>query len=245
MSDGPSPEERRQYAARNPEAVKIANDYMENFCSLTEPGPQPTPGIDALAKALNRAPSTNGKPRDDVGGNVHLETALLALRLGFSPLPPKQDGTKAPLADIPDGYDEYGKPKFTWAGYQANPATEKHVREWYASGRTGNGLACGVGGVELFEFDCGDTYRAFLDVASASGLGELIDRIRTGYEESTPGGGIHWFYLADEIRGNTKLACRPDGSKVKTLVETRGQGGFAVIRRAVAGCTRVVGPTGY
>ena len=29
--------------------------------------------------------------------NPHLDTALLALRLGFSPVPPTEDGRKAPI----------------------------------------------------------------------------------------------------------------------------------------------------
>lgn len=155
----------------------------------------------------------------------HLETALMALELGLSPVPPRDDGTKAPLADI------RVNDQWTWAPYQSTPATEEHVRHWYKNGRTGNGLACGVGGLECFEFDCRDTYEAFLEAAVEAGLGDLVERVRKGYEEFTPGGGVHWLYRSPKSRGNTKLAERPDPvftNKRKPLIETRGAGGFIV-----------------
>ncbi len=70
-----------------------------------------------------------------------------------------------------------------------------------------------------------------MEVATEAGLGDLVERIRSGYEEFTPGGGVHWLYFCDEVRGNTKLARRPDPAnpgKFKASIETRGQGGFIV-----------------
>jgi AAA domain/Bifunctional DNA primase/polymerase, N-terminal len=159
---------------------------------------------------------------------IHLDTALMALRVGLSPLPPKDDGTKAPLADVLD--EDTGLK--TWKAYQTIPATEDHVREWYSNGRTGNGLACGYGDLECFEHENRDIYDAYFEVATEAGLGDLVDRIRTGYEEFSPAGGVHWLYRCSERRGNTKLAERPDPadpSKRETLIETRGIGGFIII----------------
>ena len=181
------------------------------------------------------------------GGNVHLETALLALRVGLSPIPPAEDGSKEPIAH-----------KASWKQYQTEPATEGQIRRWYANGRTGNGLACGVGGLECFEFDHPGTYKDFLEAAWATDLGELVDKIRAGYEESTPGGGFHWLYRTDKGDGNTPLARRyktpdefndkdrkaiaenPDHKPVKVLIETRGEGGFIV----TAPSNGLVHPTG-
>jgi hypothetical protein len=161
-----------------------------------------------------------------------LDTALLALELGFSPMAPMENGSKRPLADIPDGVDERGRPKFTWKPYSEIPATVEHVRGWFSNGRASIGLATGYGDVECFEFDSRDTYEEFLDLASAAGLGDLVERIRTGYEEFTPGGGVHWLYRCSDRRGNTKLAERPDPNdpgKRDVLIETRGAGGFIII----------------
>jgi RecA-family ATPase len=162
--------------------------------------------------------------------NVHLDTALNWLDVGFSTLPPNEDGSKSPLADVlkPDGTG------YTWNPYQEAPADRGHVESWYHNGRTGNGVATGVGGLELFEFDDRATYELFKEAARAAGLADLVELIEAGYLEETPGGGIHWFYVCDEIRPSTKLAVRPTPTeenphKRKTLIETKGQGGFAVV----------------
>ena len=145
-----------------------------------------------------------------------------------------ENGSKRPMADIPDGVDEEGKPKYTWKPYTTTPATEEHVRGWFKNGRASIGLATGYGDLECFEFDCRGTYDDFLDAAGDAGLTELVNRIRSNYEESSPGGGIHWLYRCSEHRGNTKLAERPaptegDPHKTDTLIETRGEGGFIII----------------
>jgi putative DNA primase/helicase len=162
-----------------------------------------------------------------------LEIALQAVDLGLSVVPPRQDGSKAPCADVQVTNGD-GQTTYTWAPYQTTPATREHVLDWYRSGsRTGIGLACGVNSLECFEFDDEATYREFVRAAAELGLDELVTRIESGYCERTPSGGTHWLFYCDAVRGNTKLACRPKpGGKpgdVDTLIETRGQGGFIII----------------
>lgn len=99
-------------------------------------------------------------------------------------------------------------------------------------------------GIELFEFDDADAYDTFLAAAGDDPVvGPVVDRIRNGYEETTPGGGVHLIYYCETVEGNQKLAQRPkrdderrrrkDGTPdpndaVKTLSETRGRGGFGI-----------------
>lgn len=49
------------------------------------------------------------------------------------------------------------------------------------------------------------------ELAAATGLDELWQRVATGYRECTPSGGAHLLYRVDgtPVRGNTKLAWRP------------------------------------
>ena len=146
------------------------------------------------------------------------DVALLALDLNLSPGLPTQDGEKRP-----DG---------AWKEYQTTPATMDEIESWYRNGRTGVGLFTGCGDVECFEFDNRDTYDDFLETTVEAGLGYLVDKIRTGYEEFTPGGGVHWLYRCPDQRGNTKLAERPkpdEADKRDVLIETRGAGGFIII----------------
>lgn len=172
------------------------------------------------------------------GRDIHLETALLARSLNLSPLPPNEDGSKSPLADLekPDG----GK---TWAPYQTAPATEVRIKAWYANGRTGNGLATGYGNLECLEFDDAATFDEFKRTAVRVGLEGLVERIDSGYCEVTPGGGYHWLYRCEVVRPNTKLAERPipgEPHKRKVLIETRGVNGFVV----TAPSNGAVHPTG-
>ena len=65
----------------------------------------------------------------------------------------------------------------------------------------------------------------------------MIQKIETGYVEDTPSGGVHWPYRCETISGNLKLATRPKRleeqrdpkDKIKTLIETRGEGGFIIL----------------
>ena len=152
-----------------------------------------------------------------------LEHALAAYAAKLSVLPPREDGSKQPLG--------------RWTQYQQARADEDQVRRWYANGRAGLGAVTGrvSGNLECFEFDDARTYADLKALAVASGLGDPLARIEAGYLEQSPSGGIHWLYRCPEIAGNTKLANRPEGldergqTKVKTLIETRGEGGFVVL----------------
>jgi Bifunctional DNA primase/polymerase, N-terminal len=160
-----------------------------------------------------------------------LDVAQEALGAGLSTVPPKEDGSKAPMS--------------FWKDYQERLPTVDELERWYANGRSGVGIVCGEisGNLELFEFDgfhaeeAEATYEAFKEAAQAEGLGEVVERIEAGYLERSPGGGRHWLWRCQEISGNTKLAERPTtpeeleqsaGKKIQALIETRGEGGYVV-----------------
>src|SRR5687767_9565241 len=93
------------------------------------------------------------------------DAARDALAAGLSVVPPAEDGTKRPLTE--------------WKLYQSEHPSAGKLASWYGrDGRTGLGAVCGAisGNLECFEFDCPDTYRAFLDAATAAGLAELVER---------------------------------------------------------------------
>jgi hypothetical protein len=80
-------------------------------------------------KNLNGAAAGGAGARGNgASPDSHRATALQAVELGLSPLPPAEDGTKRPFADILDGEDQKtGRPKFTWNPYSTTPATREHV----------------------------------------------------------------------------------------------------------------------
>lgn len=152
------------------------------------------------------------------------ERARRAIRAGLRVIPPREDGTKRPETAAVAG-------ERTWKHWVAEPPSREQLRAWYGP-RHGIGIITGAasGNVTCFEFDDADVVPVFLDTAEAAGLGELVARIAGGYSERTPGGGIHWLYRCPEVHGNRKLARRKasDG-RIVPLIETRGEGGFAVL----------------
>ena len=92
--------------------------------------------------------------------------------------------------------------------------------------RAGVGVISGAvsGCRECWDFDDLETYHAFMDTAESCGLGDLVQRIRTGYEDETPGGGRRWIVrYPDSVEWeDCTLARRPgrEGEpKIKTLIE--------------------------
>lgn len=160
-----------------------------------------------------------------------LEAALAWHQAGASVVRAAIDGTKRP-----DG---------AWKQYQTTRPTEDAVRSWFEAGHPGLGIILGSvsGGLEMLEFEgravTEGRHEEFDDIAEASGLGNVWQRIKDGYCEQTPSGGYHLIYrvTSGHVLANTKLARRPatdeeiaakPGEKVKVLVETRGEGGFVV-----------------
>lgn len=153
-----------------------------------------------------------------------LTAAREAYEAGLSIVPPLEDGSKRPLA--------------AWKQYQSARADKTTLRGWWGEA-TGLGVVCGAvsGSLEALDFDERDAYDDFVTSARAAGLGDLIDRLETGYVEDTPRQGVHYLYRCEEIAGNLKLASRPTRAverrdpddKIKTIIETRGEGGYLVL----------------
>jgi hypothetical protein len=153
-----------------------------------------------------------------------LDAALAAYDAGLCIMRPKVDGSKAPEG--------------AWPDYQKQRPSRQEVERCFGSS-PGLGAVCGAvsGNLEALEFDDYPVYERFRQVAQAAGLADLVHRIESSYLERSPSGGIHWLYRCSEIGGNTKLARRPKrpeemadpDDKVKTLIETRGEGGFIIL----------------
>jgi hypothetical protein len=149
-----------------------------------------------------------------------LDTARLAIAEGISVLPIKSDGSKRPLLD-------------SWKHLQDRIATPDELDRWFSGGNAGLAMVGGnvSGGIEVLDFDDADTWEAFEEAANRLGCGELLQRIRDGYEEITPSGGAHLVYRCSQIAGNTKLAMRINAANPRqrdVLIETRGEGGYAI-----------------
>lgn len=162
------------------------------------------------------------------------DAALAWCRTGASVVPPAQDGTKRPLGE--------------WKNFMVTPADFKQIDAWYGDGtRTGVGLVTGKvsGNLEMLELEGRATGSTYLDAilweCQARGVeGAWQSLLNDGYLEWTPSGGLHLIYRVPdhEVPGNTKIARRPATAeelaenpldKIKTLSETRGEGGYVVV----------------
>jgi hypothetical protein len=125
----------------------------------------------------------------------------------------KADGSKAP--DVP-----------SWKPFQSARPTAEQMRAFDFASRCGVGVVAGVasGYRECWDFDVITTYHAFVEAASACGLGDVVARIVAGFENETPNGGRRWIvgYPPDVTIRDVTLARRPgrEGEPtVKTLIE--------------------------
>ena len=161
------------------------------------------------------------------------DAALRWLALGICTVPVRDDGTKRPIGE--------------WKEYQERLPTSDELWIWHHRGGTGLGLITGRTDrdddldLEMFEFEgraVDEGVNAeFTGYIAEAGLTECWERIKTGYWDVSPSEGVHFHWLAPGISGNVKLAQRlatPEElaenpkDKYRTLIESRGRGGFSV-----------------
>ena len=137
-----------------------------------------------------------------------------AYKAGLTLLPAAEDGTKRPA--LPE-----------WKRYQQQRPTPTEMAQWNFADRSGFGMVAGPvsGYTESWDWDDALTFEAFLEAAAATGLSDVIARIRSGYEDQTPNGGRRWIvrYPPDVTWADTVYARRPGRSGEKpvvTLIET-------------------------
>lgn len=157
--------------------------------------------------------------------------AAAAYRMGFCVIPPTEDGDKRPAID-------------NWAEYQdgeSRPGVAQ-IEDWYIGPHacSGVGFLTGAASNNLVALDFDDgasAYAPLRELADASGLGPLFDRIESGYSESTGGAGRHLLYFSADPGRNTKLARRPKADHERkdpkdlwqVLIETRATGGYIIV----------------
>ena len=158
-----------------------------------------------------------------------LEASLHYTRAGLRVLPVRGDGTKRPACN-------------SWGEYQRRVANVDELNGWFGDRNdVGIGVVAGQG-VEVLDFDRPGVFEQFREVVEdvAPGLVESLPRV------ITPSGGAHLYYRCETAGPNDKLA---KDEKGKTLIETRGEGGYVVAPPSPACCheankpyTQVGGP---
>ncbi len=142
--------------------------------------------------------------------NHHIQQASLHyLQHGLSVLPAKR-ADKRPCIG-------------SWKQYQQRLPTQTELDAWFSNPQDGICIITGriSGNLEIIDFDNGgELFDAWYQLVPADLRNRLVI-------EQTPSGGWHVIYRCESaISGNMKLAQRKDGSKIHTLIETRGEGGL-------------------
>jgi hypothetical protein len=145
-------------------------------------------------------------------GRVHAAVRA-GIRSGLCLLPTKDDGSKRPDTGA-------------WRQFQERGPTPDEVRGFAWDTRAGYGMVSGdvSGRRECWDFDDAEAFESFVAEAQRCGLGEVVDRIRVGYEDRTPGGGRRWIveFPEEVVFRDCTLARRPGRAgepAVKTLIE--------------------------
>jgi Bifunctional DNA primase/polymerase, N-terminal len=119
----------------------------------------------------------------------------------------------------------------SWKGYQTRLPTTEEWTAWCAHGPCGLAIVLGPvsGYAEVIDFDDITVLCPFYDLVEAMAPG-LISRLVI---VKTPTAGRHLYYRCPVIQGNQKLAV---DAQRQTMIETRGEGGYALIPPSPAWC---------
>lgn len=143
-----------------------------------------------------------------------LALARKAVDAGYSVIPIRADGTKAPALS-------------EWRRYQQRRPDDREMEIWFSSGINGIAVVGGAvsGNLEIIDFDDAHAFEAFCAKAEELELDSLLAKVRSGFLERTPR-GFHLLYRCPAgVDSAMKLARTPDG---KCTIETRGEGSYAV-----------------
>ena len=147
-------------------------------------------------------------------------TAQKLVDSGISIIPIRPDGSKAPV--------------IAWKPYQATIATPAELKTWFGHDpEVGIAIIGGKvsGNLEALDFDEVWLLDKYLALAADVGLGPVVDKLSM---VQTPSGGGHLYFRGTEPPpGNLKLAY----NKNKQIrIETRGEGGYALVPPTPAVC---------
>ena len=164
-------------------------------------------------------------PDDPVEDKNVFEIAFAYLSAGLSLIPIKPDGSKAPFSSLLPGH--------AWKPYQGQLPSHQELIDWFTpSTGAGIGIIGGhiSGNLEIIDFDQLDLYEFWRDLIRDVAP-DLLKKLTLLI--GTPKPGRHVPYRCDRIEGNQKLAENRDH---KTLIETRGDGGYVVAPGSPLAC---------
>lgn len=166
-----------------------------------------------------------------------LEAARCYKAAYLSVLPIDSWPTKKPVYGLLPviGLRENGSPRRGWSPFKHRQPTEVELQSWFSAHGSYYGIAvvCGAvsSGLENIDIDSDEYVHPWMEQVQSRAPG-LIDRLVL---VQTPRPGRHVYYRCSSIEGNQKLAQKSVTNpatgiaETKTLIETRGEGGYALV----------------
>lgn len=133
---------------------------------------------------------------------------------GLCIVPPREDGSKAPLG--------------IWKEFQAERPSLERLREYYRKERHGLGTLGGPvsGELEVFELESDEVWKRFRCAMADGGYEDMLEKAEDGYLEQAPRGGVHYLWRTEKAGGNRKLAMTEN---FEVMIETRAAGGYCIL----------------
>ncbi len=165
-------------------------------------------------------------------------------KAGLSFLPIRPDGLKAPDSDrLPFSLQAGPEPTWRrgWAPLQQRVPTPVECESWWRAGDDpldGIAVICGAvsANLEATDIDSEDLVQPWREAVEAAAP-DLFDKLVL---VETPRPGLHAYYRCPQIEKNQTLARMTfddDGvTRTVTLIETRGEGGYALVPPSPAEC---------
>jgi hypothetical protein len=161
----------------------------------------------------------------------------------------------AGISVIPIRLDRPKQPCMSWKDYEHRLPTTDELNKWFRlrewalddgskiSSPPGIAAVAGKvsGGLECLDFDEGGLFEQWADQVDLRDS-KLIKRLVI---VRTPNNGVHCWYRCDQVEGNHVLASRPSTpeelaerpkKKIQVRIETRGEGGYALVPGSPAQC---------
>lgn len=163
-------------------------------------------------------------------------------KAGLSFIPIAVDGSKRPASQMLPRVlcEKRGYEVPSWAPFISRQPSSADVQRWFKGNEQEYGLAVVAGAVsgnlEILDLDTEDLIEPFRNEVEARMPG-LLDRL---VHVQTPRPGLHIYYRCQKIEGSQKLARIPDpardGKRPKTVIETKGEGGYCLAPPSPASC---------
>ena len=174
-------------------------------------------------------------PSQQPTGPEMLALAQRYLASGLSLVPIACDGSKLPATQLlPETHQANGATRRGWKVFQSRQPTIDEVQSWFYHLGTPPGLAivCGAisGGLEVIDFDDADLANPWIEFVEEQNS-DLVNRL---VMVLTPRPGVHMYFRSPACAGNNQLAQKyqlnpaTGNQEIKTLIETRGEGGFVI-----------------